>query len=380
MPVAAKRMSVRASPRSDGSRHRKRRPATKQTAPPSATVFGAPIRSRERAGEQRAERRHPHEHHRVDRHHAAAQRVRDHRLDQRVRRAICTIIAHADRDQQQRPTARTSATAKRRSARRRTRSPPHGDPASQARGAAGANASASAPTSAPIPDAAHQHARGRGAAVRGSFRRRPASAPNRACRRSSRAPSSSSSARTGAVCADEPEPSAIRAKRRTAPPRPAAACGRRISSRPAMHREVADAVERRSTSPRRSPRRAGPRSPGPTIRAPLNIDEFSAIAFIRSSRPTMLDEERLPRRDVERVDDAEQRGEREDVPDADAAGERQRRQRQRRGPSTTSAWRRGSGAGRRGRRRCRRSGANRNTGIWPAKPTTPSSTAEPVRR
>ena len=26
---------------------------------------------------------------------------------------------------------------------------------------------------------------------------------------------------------------------------------------------------------------------GPTMRAPLNIDEFSAMAFIRSSRPTI---------------------------------------------------------------------------------------------
>ena len=62
---------------------------------------------------------------------------------------------------------------------------------------------------------------------------------------------------------------------------------------------------------------------GPTMRDALNIDELSAIAFIRSFAADHIDDEGLPRRNVERVHDAEQRGEREDVPDLHRAGEGQ---------------------------------------------------------
>ena len=102
-------------------------PGDRRRTPPIATVHGAPMRSATAPGEQRADRRHAHEHHRVDRHRAAAQPVGHHRLDQRVRRRpsapssrIPPARAGARTAKYQRENAkRISATPK-----RRRRSPP----------------------------------------------------------------------------------------------------------------------------------------------------------------------------------------------------------------------------------------------------------------
>ena len=53
---------------------------------------------------------------------------------------------------------------------------------------------------------------------------------------------------------------------------------------------------------------------GPMMRAPLNIEEFSAMAFIRSSLAHHVHDERLPRGNVEGVDHAQQGRQHEDVP------------------------------------------------------------------
>ena len=53
------------------------------------------------------------------------------------------------------------------------------------------------------------------------------------------------------------------------------------------------------------------------MRAPLNMEEFSAMAFIRSSRPDHFDEKGLARRNIKRVHDAQQRRQQDDFPDAD---------------------------------------------------------------
>ena len=68
---------------------------------------------------------------------------------------------------------------------------------------------------------------------------------------------------------------------------------------------------------------------GPTMRAPLNMEEFSAMAFMRSVRSHGLGHEDLPRRDVEGVHHAQQQGDGDDVPDVDVASEGEQREDQR---------------------------------------------------
>ena len=73
--------------------------------PPRHTVAGAPICFATCAGEQRADRRHAHEHHRIHGEHAASQVVRRHRLQQRVRRGSLQHhrIAHRDKQNRRKP-------------------------------------------------------------------------------------------------------------------------------------------------------------------------------------------------------------------------------------------------------------------------------------
>ena len=65
------------------------------------------------------------------------------------------------------------------------------------------------------------------------------------------------------------------------------------------------------------------------MREVLKMVELRATAFGRSSRPTSSDDERLARRVVERVADAEDRGEDVDLPELDVAGGGEDRQRER---------------------------------------------------
>ena len=58
---------------------------------------------------------------------------------------------------------------------------------------------------------------------------------------------------------------------------------------------------------------------GPITRAPLNIEEFSAIAFIRSSLPTMSTRNDCRARNIEGIYHAEQRGQHKHVPHRDFA-------------------------------------------------------------
>ena len=144
-------------------------------------------------------------------------------------------------------------------------------------------------------------------------------------------------------------------------------------------RQIAETPFRKKHHPSPNAATRTPAIAGPTIRAALNIDEFSAIAFIRSSRPTNCDQERLPGRDVEGVDDPQQRRQGEDVPELHPPRERQ--------PASAKA-RTIAAVCVAMMIRCRLresarlppSGESRNTGNWPAKPTRPRSTDEPVSR
>ena len=91
-------------------------------------------------------------------------------------------------------------------------------------------------------------------------------------------------------------------------------------------------------------------------------------------------DKRLPRRDVEGVDDSQKSGEYEDVPHLDVARECQGRQDEGQEHGRRLRGDQDRGGGCTDRRPSRRAGASRKTGIWLEKPTKPSRTAEPVSR
>ena len=92
-----------------------------------------------------------------------------------------------------------------------------------------------------------------------------------------------------------------------------------------------------------------------------------------------VDQKRLSRGNIKGVDDAQQRREHDDLPHTHDVRERKNRQNER------ENHRRGLGRDHHAMAVPTVSdhsadGASRNTGIWPAKPTTPRSSDEPVRR
>ena len=59
------------------------------------------------------------------------------------------------------------------------------------------------------------------------------------------------------------------------------------SEQPADDGDIAERIQEKAPALAEAPLPAAPATAGPTTRAPLNIDELSAIAFIRSPRPTI---------------------------------------------------------------------------------------------
>src|SRR5467141_2962599 len=74
---------------------------------------------------------------------------------------------------------------------------------------------------------------------------------------------------------------------------------------------------------------AKPAIAGPTTRAPLKIEELSAIALGRSSFPTICTKKRLADRHVKRIHDANEKGNDDHFPDADQMRQLQCRQHER---------------------------------------------------
>jgi hypothetical protein len=191
------------------------------------------------------------------------------------------------------------------------------------------------------------------------------------------APSSRRSARIARVRATKRNPSAISASAEARAWRIARG-GTRIASSPARTpRKLTPFAKKHHPSPIAPT--STPATAGPMIRAPLKIDEFSAMAFGRSSRPTIstTNDWRAGMSNAFTTPSA--------APNANRCGTRMR-------PVSVSAARANASAiavvwvARRIRWRLRRSatappiGARRNTGICVAKLSRPRSTEEPVRR
>ena len=91
-------------------------------------------------------------------------------------------------------------------------------------------------------------------------------------------------------------------------------------------RDIAHRIRKESTSPHQVCATRTPATAGPITRAPLNMDEFNAIAFIRSSLPDHVHEERLPPGNIESVHHAERCRENEDFSNGDAVRQRESQQ------------------------------------------------------
>jgi len=220
-----------------GSRIENTPAAAMQTNAPMATVSGAPMRS---ASQRRTARRMApcHEHHRVDRHDAAAQRVGHHRLNQRIGRRHLHHHRRADRDEQRGDSQNVRDAEKPISA-----TPKVADAVATHRPSPRTplrRTSDSAPASAPSPDAPIK-------------RPRPLAPPWRIDSANTgisteygmpaklMTPSRMSSARTGAVRATKRKPSAV--SRQASVARRDAAARRLHHQQPRDDRDVAEAVQ-----------------------------------------------------------------------------------------------------------------------------------------